>query len=262
MRELLHFAHGNGFPSPCYRQMFHYLQPCFDYCYIDRVGHTPEFPVTENWHYLVDEVTASIKRQASKPVIALGHSLGGVLSFRAAVAEPSLFKAVILLDSPIIGRFKSNLLRLSKTLGMIDHVTPAFRTRGRRQYWQTKEQAWSYLRSRTLFKDFTDACLEDYIDYGMQQDEQGYSLRFDRQVEYQIYRTIPHMLYEYEGKLKIPAVLIYGSKSNIIDRMDLRYMQKHYNIKTYEIRGSHMFPMEHPEQTANLVIKAVDALFR
>ncbi|WP_133127815.1 alpha/beta fold hydrolase [Legionella nagasakiensis] len=262
MRELLHFAHGNGFPSPCYQQLFLHLKTHFDCCYIDRVGHTPEFPVTENWHHLVDEVIASVQHQTSHPVIALGHSLGGVLSFRAAVAQPSLFRAVILLDSPIIGRFKSGLLRLSKTLGMIDHVTPAFRTRGRRQYWQTKEQALTYLRSRKLFKHFTDACLEDYIDYGMQQDEKGYSLRFDRHIEYQIYRTIPHMLYEYEGKLKIPAVLIHGSKSNIIDRMDLRYMQKHYNIKTYEISGTHMFPMEHPKKTADLVVKAVDALFK
>lgn len=260
MKKQMHFAHGNGFPSPCYHQMLQSLAQHFDYTYIDKVGHTRLFPVTDNWHHLVDEVIASIEAQASTPVIAVGHSLGGVLSFRAAVLKPALFKAVILLDAPIIGRFKSNLLRLSKTIGMIDHITPAFQTRGRRTRWQSKSEVLKYLKRRSLFKYFTEACLEDYIEYGMRKEEDGYVLRFDPNIEYQIYRTIPHRLYEFEGRLTCPAALIYGSKSNVIDRMDLRYMKKQYQIKTYKTEGTHMFPMEHPEKAAALIIQAVDAL--
>ena len=260
MRELLHFAHGNGFPSPCYRQLLQNLQARFDCCYIDRVGHTAEFPVTENWHGLVDEVIDSIKKQASKPVIGVGHSLGGVLTLLAAIEQPSLFTAVIILDSPLLGRFKSSVVRFSKAVGMIDRLTPAFRTRGRRQHWQTREQVFTYLKSRKLFKTFTDACLEDYIDYGMLKNEEGYSLRFDRQIEYQIYRTIPHILNEFEGRLHIPAALIYGNKSNVVDRLDLRYMKKYYGIRNFEINGTHMFPMEYPQETANLIMDVVDKI--
>jgi pimeloyl-ACP methyl ester carboxylesterase len=79
------------------------LTPEFDCCYLDRVGHSNEFPVTENWHYLVEEVIASVQANASTPVIALGHSLGGVLSLLAAIEKPALFKAVIMLDSPCWG---------------------------------------------------------------------------------------------------------------------------------------------------------------
>lgn len=260
MKELVHFVHGNGFPSPCYHEMLQHLRSHFDYCYLDKVGHSPQFPVTDNWHYLVDEVINSIEEQASKPVVAIGHSLGGVLSFCAAVLKPELFKALVLLDSPIIGRFKSNLLRLSKTIGMIDHVTPAFRTRGRREYWQTRELALSYLKSRKLFKYFTDACLNDYIDYGMEATEKGYRLRFDRKIEYQIYRTIPHMLYELEGQLTCKAALLYGRKSNIIDRLDLHYMKKKYGINRFAMDGTHMFPMEYPQKTAEKIIDVVRIL--
>lgn len=261
MKPILHFAHGNGFPSPCYRQLLKNLQDDFQCIYIDRVGHTTEYPVTDNWHHLVDEVINSIKTQAgSEPVIAVGHSLGGVLSFRAAIECSELFKCLILLDSPVIGRFKSRVIRVSKMLGMIDHVTPAFRTRGRRQSWCTREQAITYLRTRKLFKHFTDAAIADYIDYGMEQNDKGYILRFNRQIEYQIYRTIPHILHEYEGQLKVPTGLIYGSRSNVIDWLDLSYMKKHYHIKMYPVRGSHMFPMEHPVDAAKLILKAVDNL--
>ncbi len=262
MTDVLHFAHGNGFPSPCYKQLLQQLGNRFDICFIDRVGHSPQFPVSENWHNLASEVIESIKTQASQPVIALGHSLGGILSLLAALEQPSLFRAVILLDSPLLGRLKSNIIRFSKALGMIDRLTPAYRSRERRQHWESREQALTYLKSRKLFKAFTEACLNDYIDYGMQKNAEGYSLRFDRKIEYQIYRTIPHILHQYEGKLQIPTALIYGSKSTVVDRLDLRYMKKHYGIKSFETKGTHMFPMEEPIAAANLILEVVDKLLK
>ncbi len=260
MRELIHFAHGNGFPSLCYKQMLDHLEERFDYCYIDRIGHDPLYPVSENWHNLVKEVLASIKRQAQQPVIALGHSLGGVLNLLAAIEEPQLFKGVIMLDSPLIGPFKSNMVKLAKSLGIIDRITPAFRTKGRREYWQNHDQLIRYLRTRDLFKTFTDECLNDYITHGLEYRDDGYYLRFDRHIEYQIYRTIPHVIPQYKGKLLTPSVLIYGDKSSVVDRMDVRYMRNHFKIKCYKIKGTHLFPMEYPEAVAKQIIAAVDAL--
>ncbi len=257
MKAVLHFAHGNGFPSPCYRQLFHCLGAQFECCYIDKVGHTPQFPVTDNWQHLVAEVIDSIKTQSHEPVIAVGHSLGGVLSLLAAIQQPMLFKAVILLDSPLLGRLKSNIVRFSKALGMIDRLTPAFRSRLRRVHWQSRDEVLSYLKSRALFKSFTEACLNDYIDYGLNKNESGYSLRFDPEIEYQIYRTIPHELDHYKGCLEVPTTLIYGSLSKVVDRLDLRYMKKTHQIDSVEIQGTHMFPMEYPEATANLIKRII-----
>lgn len=260
MKPVIHFAHGNGFPSPCYHQLLSHLKQHFDVFFVDRVGHSFRFPVTENWHYLVEEVLASIKAQTNQPVIAVGHSLGGVLSFRAAIEEPGFFKAVILLDSPIIGRFKSKLLRLSKALGVIDKITPAFRTRNRKQHWDNYHQLITYLKSKPLFKTFTKECLDDYIQHGMRHDEKGYTLRFNPEVEYQIYRTIPHILHQYEGQLKVPAGLIYGRQSDVIQPLDIRYMNKKHHIITYPIKGSHMFPMESPERTASAIVQLINQL--
>lgn len=258
MRETIHFAHGNGFPSSCYRQLLNELTPHVDCCFIDKIGHNSDYPVTDNWAYLVQEVIHSIKTQASQPVIAVGHSLGGVLSFLAAIEQPQLFKAVVMLDSPLMGRFKSHLIRLSKLMGAIDSVTPAKRTHGRRNHWADRDAVLSYLRSRSLFKHFTDACLNDYIDYGLQKDAAGgYSLRFDNEIEYQIFRTIPHSLYKFEDKLRVPTYLIYGNKTSVVDRFDLRYMKHQYGVKQYQMNGTHMFPMEYPEETAALILKII-----
>lgn len=262
MKALIHFAHGNGFPALCYKQMLNHLETRFDYCCIDRIGHDPQFPVGENWHNLVNEMIASVKRQSNQPVIALGHSLGGILSLLAAIEQPELFKAVIMLDSPIIGRYKSTMVQFAKALGIIDRITPAYQTKGRRAYWQNHDQLLAYLKSRDLFKTFTEKCLNDYISYGLELKEDGYYLRFDRHIEYQIYRTIPHILPSYEGKLVTPTALIYGDKSMVVDRMDVRYMEKYFNVDCTMINGTHLFPMEHPKAVANQVIKSVDTLIK
>lgn len=262
MRELIHFAHGNGFPSMCYKQLLEQLEYRFDYCYIDKIGHDPLFPVTENWQHLVSEVIQSVKSQANQPVIAVGHSLGGVLSLLAAIKEPLLFKAVIMLDSPLIGRFKSSLIRLAKIFGMIEKMTPAYKTLGRRVYWPDYDKLTHYLKSRDLFKTFSPECLSDYITYGMEHKEDGYYLRFNSHIEYQIYMTIPHVLPAFEGKLTLPGVLIYGDKSRVVDRMDIRYMKKYFNVTSIKIPGTHLFPMECPKEAAHKIIDAVDAILK
>lgn len=262
MKEIIHFAHGNGFPSMCYRQFLTALAPKFEVCFIDKVGHNPTFSVTETWMNLVKEVAMSIEQQAPQPVIAVGHSLGGVLSLLAAIEHPELIKAVILLDSPLLGRVKSSLVRLAKALGVIDRITPAYRTRGRREFWKDRNQVEKYLKSRELFKTFAPECLQDYIDYGLMQTSEGYRLQFDKHIEYQIYRTLPHQLHNYGGQLKVPAAVIYGLQSTVVDRYDLKYMKRNFGIDAYAEEGTHMLPMEHPNQVASKVILVIDDLLK
>lgn len=260
MTDVIYFAHGNGFPSLCYRQLLDVLATRHECNYIDTIGHDPRFPVTENWDFLVDELLANIRKQCSEPVIGLGHSLGGVLTLLAAIKEPALFKSIVMIDSPLFGRFKSSMVRLAKSLGMIDRLTPAHRTRGRRLHWQTREELVTYLKSRPLFRTFSDACLEDYIQFGFKKTDAGYQLVFNTHIEYLIFRTIPHHLPHYEGQLQVPASLIYGDKSSVVDRFDVRYMTKKYHVNCYRLKGTHMLPMEHPEAVAKKIFCIVDEL--
>jgi len=254
MKPQLHFAHGNGFPSPCYAQMLEGLSSEYDCRYIDKIGHNEAFPVGDNWDSLVQEVIESIKLQCQTPVIALGHSLGGVLSLLAAFEQPELFQCVVLLDAPLISPLRSRGIRLSKLLGFIDRITPAHRSKARRAHWQSREQAFKYLKRRELFKHFTDASINDYIDYGMTHDETGYTLRFDTGIEYEIYRTIPHYHIGFRQKLNVPAYLIYGSESDIVHALDRRFMARKFSIAAYKTQGTHMFPFEYPEETTSLVL--------
>ena len=260
MRDIVHFAHGNGFPSGSYRQLLNALQVRFDCFTVDRLGHNPQFPVTDNWPFLVHEIIDSIKGIGTKPVIGIGHSLGGVLTLLAAIEDPSLFKAVIMIDSPLLNRFKSSVVSMAKKMNFIDHITPANKARGRRKHWATQSELSNYLKTRPLFETFDEACLNDYIEFGFEKNQEGYTLRFDPDVEYHIFRTLPHQLNQYEGQLKTPTAIIYGQQSKIVMAADVRYMQKKYAIKAFSLPGTHMLPMEHPQQLARQIFSALDAI--
>ena len=260
MKPLIHFAHGNGFPSRCYNQLFLALSEQFDICYLDKIGHDPRFPVTDNWYNLVNELINSVTSQAQQPVIAVGHSMGGVLSLLAAIERPDLFKAVIMIDAPLLGHWRSYAVRLAKWLGVIDRITPAHRTRGRRKHWQDKDELLHYLKTRPLFKSFTPACLEDYIEYGLKKDEEGYHLAFDPQIEYRIFRTIPHNLPQFAGQLTVPTTLIYADKSDVMGRYDVRFMKLHYGIHCVKVKGTHMLPMEDPQGLAEHIFMSLNGI--
>ena len=102
-----------------------------------------------------------------KPVYAVGHSLGGYLSFLAAVRRPELFRAIVLLDAPVIGAFRGSMLGATKRLGIVDRVTPAGATRDRRSHWPSRDEAKLHFRSRRLFSHFAEDCLEDYVRHGL-----------------------------------------------------------------------------------------------
>ncbi|TAK45638.1 MAG: alpha/beta fold hydrolase, partial [Betaproteobacteria bacterium] len=120
--------------------------------------------MTDRWLHLVEQLEDEIEREwRGEPVFGVGHSLGGYLTLLAAVRRPELFRAIVLLDAPVIGAVKGRLLGASKRFGIVDRVTPAGATRDRRSHWPSREDARAHLRSRKLFRHFAEECLDDYV---------------------------------------------------------------------------------------------------
>ncbi len=255
---MIHFAHGNGFPSKCYQQFFDEFNGQFKIFFIDKIGHDEDYPVSENWSFLVDEVINSITSQCNQKVIGIGHSLGGVLTLLASYKRPELFKKVILLDAPAYGYTKSNLIKIIKKLDLMHFVTPLKSTQRRIISWASKASLKDYLLSKSVYQKFSPQSLDNYIEHGMTRSNNGgYQLKFDRQIESKIYKTFPHDMYINKTKLHIPVHLIYGLNSNIITKHDLRVMQKKYFVSTQVCSGGHLFPFEFPRQAAKLVLNLI-----
>lgn len=246
----LHFAHANGFPGACYRKLFDYLSPHYDVGAIPMIGHNPRYPVTDGWTMLVMELIAHLESRYTQPVIGVGHSLGGFLTFLAAIARPDLFRAIVLMDAPVLGFFKSKVLAMTKALGAIDRVTPAGATRDRRAVFPTRAAAYAHFRSRRVFRRFDDDCLDHYIQYGAVESEAGVRLRYDPYIETRIYRTIPHDLYRLRGKLEVAAGFMVRRDSALVAPADLGYMKRSFRMQFSRVDGGHLFPFQFPRMTA------------
>jgi pimeloyl-ACP methyl ester carboxylesterase len=193
-----------------------------------------------------------------EPVLGVGHSLGGYLTARAALARPALFRAIILLDSPILGRWKGAALGVVKRFGLVDRVTPAGITRDRRATWASPDEAYAHFRNKRAFRDFDPECLRDYVTLGTRPCPEGVCLAFDPSIEYRIYRAFPHTLGKEIPSLRVPAGFIFGRESADARQMGLATTRKFFRVARVE--GGHLFPFEHPEAAARAIREMADAL--
>jgi pimeloyl-ACP methyl ester carboxylesterase len=110
--------------------------------------------VDNNWQNLVDELIYHLQQQP-EPVWGVGHSLGGMLHLHAAMRCPQLYRGVVMLDSPVLTRPTSWVIRAAKRFGLIDRLTPAGRTLGRREEFSDLEAARQYFSGKHCFAALT-----------------------------------------------------------------------------------------------------------
>ncbi|WP_049018842.1 alpha/beta fold hydrolase, partial [Burkholderia multivorans] len=179
-----------------YRTLFAELADDYELRYIERIGHDRRYPVTRDWPHLVEQLLDDIGSRYERPVWLVGHSLGGYLSLMAALKKPHWVRGVVMLDSPIIAGWRAGALRATQWAGLDERLSPAAATRNRRTHWASRDEAWRHFREKPAFARWDERMLADYIDYGIPQvDADGTrALAFDRQIEYLIYRTLPHTL--------------------------------------------------------------------
>lgn len=261
-QHALFFAHANGFPGRCYQSLFTGLTQPVTVHYLEKIGHHPDYPVTDNWSYLIREYLDNLTAQCGhQPVIGVGHSLGGILTLYAALLRPQAFKGIILLDPPLCNSFKGWLFCGLKRVHRTYWVTPGKnRVRQRRNHWETLEEARDYFSKTALFQRFPAAVLNDFINYGLQKADHGYQLQFDPNVEAEIFSTLPHAVARDLPKLSVPGYFLYGQQQSVVNKWDRWQIQRRTPLQLKAVVGTHLFPLEYPIQTASVLDHCIATL--
>ncbi|PTU78809.1 alpha/beta hydrolase [Pseudomonas indoloxydans] len=252
MPQSIFFAHANGFPSATYGKLFAALAPDFQVQHLEQHGHDPRFPVNDNWSNLVDELIHHLEG-GDEPVWGVGHSLGGVLHYHAALLRPELYRGVVMLDSPVLTLADRMVIRAAKRFGFIDRITPAGRTLGRREAFADLVEARDYFAGKSLFRRFDPECLDAYVSHGLQLGEQGLRLKFDPATEISIYRSVPHTSPGRPQQLAVPLAMVRGRHSRVVLPHHAHLLRRMPRAEYHNLPGGHMFPLERPQATADLL---------
>ena len=260
MKPLIHFAHANGVPSKVYQKLFDLLSDEYDVIYVPLLGPDKRYPIDNHWHSLTQQVIDSIVRQSQgRKVIGLGHSLGSVLTFQAALQRPELFEQILMIDPPMIMGKEALALHIAKILKlkMVDTMSPAGLSKRRRDHWESREQAAELLRPKGFYKNFDEDCFQAYIDYALIDDLErgGVELTISRDDEVQIFRTNPSLWWLPQAKPKIPVQLLIAEQGPFLPRKFPQMVEKKFGAPFKVVSGSHMFPLEKPNETVKIIKK-------
>ena len=275
--SLIIFSHANSFPASTYGVLFKSLRARGHAVRaVERFGHDPRYPVTSNWPYLVQQLadfaTPEIQRHGQGAWL-VGHSLGGFLSLMCAARHPRLggeaVRGVVLIDSPLLGGWRASALELVKHTQLVGSITPGKVSRRRRNAWPDSAAAQEYFLSKRAFADWDPQVLRDYIHHGTvdhidAQRQPQRTLAFDRDIETTIYNTLPHNLGRLLRRhpLGCPVAFIGGTRSLEMKQVGMamtqRVVGRDHPERFAMIEGSHLFPMERPQETAN----AIDAMLQ
>lgn len=262
-RGLIVFSHANSFPASTYRVLFAELRARgFRIAAVEKYGHDPKYPVSNNWPHLVQQLVDFATQQNEKAWL-VGHSLGGFLSAMAAARAPQLARGVLLIDSPLIGGWRATTLGLAKRTPLVGSVSPGRISRARRNAWPDAATALEHFRHKKAFAKWDAQVLADYIEHGthdeVHEGQQRRVLGFDRDVETAIYNTLPDHLDRLLRRhpLKCPVAFLGGRQSVEMRQVGMAMTSRIVGAdgkgdpgRVMLLDGSHLFPMERPLATA------------
>jgi len=270
LMSMIIFSHANSFPASTYGVLFKSLRARgFSVKAIEKFGHESQYPVTNNWPHLVQQLidfTQAKVETAGEPAFLVGHSLGGFLSLMAAARAPQLVRGVLLVDSPILGGWRATTLGVIKSAQLVGSFSPGAVSRRRRNNWPSQEAALEHFRSKKAFAKWVPEVLRDYIAHGTHDEGHGAEkkrvLSFDRTVETSIYNTLPHNLDALIKRhpLQCPVAFLGGIDSVEMKQVGMAMTERITQGRIMMIEGSHLFPMEKPIATAAAIEAALRSL--
>jgi pimeloyl-ACP methyl ester carboxylesterase len=282
------FCHANSFPGGTYGVLFEaWRRAGWRVLAPEKLGHDPAYPVTNGWRHLRDELIAFIEREAcGQPVALVGHSMGGYLSLLAASRKPALVSGVVLLDAPIVSGWRAPAFGLLKMSGLIHRGGPGRASVRRREHWPSMEAVRAHFAGKPAFARWDARVLEDYLRRGFVPEPRpaaaapeppaapaepeagaqapgsaGVTLAFRREIETRIYNTLPHHVPALLKRhpLRCPVGFIAGKRSVENRQLGLGFVRRLAGPRWRWIDGSHLFPMERPDETAAAVLALLAA---
>lgn len=256
----LHLAHANGFPAGSYRRLVDRLTASFHVVSFEArpLWSADEPGALTDWRPLAADLRAELRRRGCRGLLGIGHSLGGTLTALAAVAEPELFSALVLIDPVIFTWPRSWLWSAMQRLGLAGRFPLVQRASERRDRWSGRGAVRIAYRDRRAFAGWAPEAFEDYLAAGfVDAAEGGVRLRYPREWEARIFEVCPANVWPELARISVPVLFLRGELSDTFLRSAARRGTRRIaGARAVEVAGSsHFLPFERPEEVAREIVR-------
>lgn len=262
----LHFLHANGYPPACYKPLFELLKTKY---HVFGMLLRPLWDETRpeeisDWHsfsedlrvFLSNHPRGATNRDTSTPVIGVGHSIGAIVTLRAALRDPKKFRTLVLLDPVLYVPPRLVQWRVQRAKDPLGHPLIQV-TQNRRRTFKDLEDAFKGYRGKDIFRYLTDEQLRIYIEGITRKTGDGYELVYSPEWESRIYFT---SLQDFDiwnnlKNLRVPTLFVRGDETDTFleDAADL-VKQKQPGARVEVVKKStHIFPLERPRETFDIM---------
>jgi pimeloyl-ACP methyl ester carboxylesterase len=267
--ESLHFLHANGYPPACYLPFLNHLKTRYQVfgMYLRPLweGYHPEDLV--DWQPLTDDLIHYLNKQNKGRVIAVGHSLGAIVSLRSAIQSPKIFRALILIDPVLFPPLFISGWRLIRYLGLGHKLHPLIpKAQKRRRYFDDLDILFSAYRRRDIFRYINDDNLWILINGIIKPAPgSGFELVYSPEWEVQIYYTGVFSdadIWRELPKFKLPLLIIRGAETDTFFPSTAARIQKILpSTQVVTINNStHLVPLEKPDEVSDLIFDFLEKI--
>ena len=257
----LHFLHANGYPPACYKDFMERLQTKYHVfgMLLRPLWENSNPDAIQDWSLFSDDLLHFLTEKNTSPVIGVGHSIGAMVTLRAALHDPAKFRALVLIDPVLFVPSFQLLWSVVRKAGLGDRFHPLIpRAKKRRRTFDDRETMFRGYRNRNIFRYMSDERLQSYIEGITKPNaDGGYELVYSPEWETQIYRTGMHDFDIWHGlpKFKIPMLFLRGAETDTFMENAARLLkrkQPRARVETVD-RSTHLLPLERPEEVFNIM---------
>ncbi len=255
----LQFAHANGIPAGVYLPLLRRMAELgYEVAALDLFsGDAPAFYAADDlWNRLEGVLARHVDACRRGPVLAVGHSLGAIVSMGASLRRPDLFRSLILLDPAIVPIPESWLWNVAKRAGLSRYLPLARKTLRKRRRFPGRAELENHYRGKSMFSGWGEDYFQAFLEHAFCQEEGGgVGLTVPAEVEAAIYAQTPHCLHRGFSALTVPARLVLGGRSPYYTPRLEGQLGRINPLLTLEVlpEQGHFLPMTSPEVVLDLV---------
>ncbi|HUI88128.1 MAG TPA: alpha/beta hydrolase [Anaerolineales bacterium] len=253
----LHFLHANGYPPNCYQPLLNSLATQYQTfgMLLRPLWKDSKPEEIRDWNPFSADLIQFLDERKIDATIGVGHSIGAIVTLRAALRQPHRFRALVLFDPVLFPRdfiLQWNLIRF---FGLGHRLHPLIRgTLKRRRDFDDLDTVFKGYRRRDVFRFFSDDHLRILIQ-GMTEPKApgGFELVYSPEWEARIYYTASWRdfdLWRDIPRLAIPTLIVRGAETDTFrERTAHQVQKKNRRIRIVSLeKSTHLLPMERPRQ--------------